>query len=380
MDSIYIFRDDQEFGPYTLAEIGDHLASGAVLSFDLARLESESGWRSLDELVQIDSASPEVAEQEEDGNEWQNLTSSSPTTLSALELLCLPDQPVVGKFYPVLTDLSKLVEFGEFLILPPLVSLEKAQESVADEVQTYGSSWPRQLQVPKLTSSMRCIYAPVLVVNGEGSAEWSAAIGTEEKYQKECGLCKGKPSSTLCSRCGGRGTEFAERTVWSSGSGVVRVSVSEAVHAFDEKSVACPVAAGNKIPFDKILRFTVEGDPDVKIAESIPILPPTIETKGGALQVAKDAVKVALYKKAKSSALARGTRYKDLNVVNDSYDHVEYKLVLQPFWVGGYSFKGKQHRIHVNGVTGQARVEVPPTVWLGKWMPPFLVLLASALL
>jgi hypothetical protein len=56
LDKIFIGRDGQQLGPYTIAELRQYLAEGRVESDDLAWCEGMSAWQSLGEVQEIQSA------------------------------------------------------------------------------------------------------------------------------------------------------------------------------------------------------------------------------------------------------------------------------------------------------------------------------------
>ena len=60
---IYIHRPDKQYGPYSLEEARDYMASGSLLAHDLAWKEGSMGWMPLAQLVaaempRVESAKP----------------------------------------------------------------------------------------------------------------------------------------------------------------------------------------------------------------------------------------------------------------------------------------------------------------------------------
>jgi hypothetical protein len=51
MDSIIIYRDNREHGPYSVDEVRGYLASGHISEGDSARLSQDTNWRSVKELL-----------------------------------------------------------------------------------------------------------------------------------------------------------------------------------------------------------------------------------------------------------------------------------------------------------------------------------------
>jgi len=60
---IYVSRDGQEFGPYTLEDVNAYIASGQINATDLAWFDGETDWKPLHELLcsPNSSSNPQVS-------------------------------------------------------------------------------------------------------------------------------------------------------------------------------------------------------------------------------------------------------------------------------------------------------------------------------
>ena len=60
---IFVSRDGQEFGPYTLDDVNAYLASGQLNASDLAWFEGEADWKPLRELFGLPASANNPGEQ-----------------------------------------------------------------------------------------------------------------------------------------------------------------------------------------------------------------------------------------------------------------------------------------------------------------------------
>jgi hypothetical protein len=261
----------------------------------------------------------------------------------------------------------------------PLISADQFETEIQLIVPTYAPDallgtirkwieknkkfWPEDLTAEQVLSEIPIRYLPYWAVNGAGSANWYASIGTDRDVLKRCGTCGGSGRYTpiystderRCDNCAGSGKALGKETFWSNQSGHADANLEGIlIDNFDEKTLNLQIG---KRDFKADWRVADSGE-----TSSIHFIAPLATTKASARKAAEETLIAALERDATADGYRLGDYVRNVKVANVTASHLSSAAFGYPLYFGDYQHKGQKYRLEADGVTGKFWAQRPAEV------------------
>jgi hypothetical protein len=248
-------------------------------------------------------------------------------------------------------------------ISQPKCTSDKLSDIVGQWVNKQGRHWPTELTTEILIEDLSMVHLPHWVLDGNGSANWSASIGEDYKVTKVCDTCKGEGRAHLvfefdekpqCNTCNGKGVVEKTEVRWGSQSGVVHTRLNGLVRQ-------------NIFPDTIQLRLkkqdlsTSETNLDKVQADKITVLKPEQANKAAGTKKAEEALRDDLESIAYDTASRMG-QVRDLQIAYVQSEGLNSRIWLYPLYLGLYSYEEEELEVQIDGVTGEVHAQIPKSV------------------
>lgn len=248
---------------------------------------------------------------------------------------------------------------GDVLYARPEINPQQVEQKIAEWVAKQGKHWPERLTSEYLTANIQVVYVPHLVLDGKGSGQWSASIGTDHQVQVVCNNCQGKPRWKdvygewhTCVTCGGTGRIQRTETQWRSQSGMCSGSVSHQIEENFNKGTLPALRSGKRSPQASMLP-----SPSLESRLFAPINVSAAQAEALALQL----VERSLSRDADRQASRLG-QVRNLRTVTLQTQGVRAVHWLYPYYMGTFLHDDQAYVVQMDAITGGMHVQIPKSV------------------
>jgi hypothetical protein len=250
----------------------------------------------------------------------------------------------------------------------PQVPNDKVADIGSTWVQKQGKHWPEELTAQTIVANLTLFYLPHWIVNGQGSANWSASVGQDYYVPKQCGRCFGKgivrasensvagsyDKMEHCSLCGGSGKEQVKETRYISQGGFVNGTVAGL--AFDNlfpNIVELKLKNRNYSAPQELIDKAQTSDYRILKPEQVS----AITGRNLAEKTLADTLKSNAHDIASGMGPVR-----DLQLVNIQTQFVDAHIWLYPILLGTFNFEDEELHVQLDAITFEIQVEIPQSV------------------
>lgn len=248
---------------------------------------------------------------------------------------------------------------GDVLYSRPEVNPQQVEQKIAEWVAKQGKHWPDRLSAEYLTANLRIVYVPHLVLDGKGSGQWSASIGTDHQVQVLCNNCQGKPRWKdvygewhTCVTCGGTGNIQRTETQWRSQSGMCSGSVSHHIEENFNKGTLPALRSGKR----SAKTVTLPSPP----LDGWLFSPLNVSTAQGEA-LAHQLVERSLSRDADHQASRLG-QVRNLRTVTLQTQGIRAVHWLYPYYMGTFIHEDQAHVVQMDAITGGMHVQIPASI------------------